>query len=241
MIRVMNEVKLKGEASMIQLRDLDTDDVEMRDFLIKEGFIRVEMLDTHVLLDTTWKDEAEYMQRLSTGNRWHFRRKILDKKPFFTISVVTDAGKVSEEQINTWYKLYTNVKQKSFNINTYELPLKNFINMVHHPNWEIIELRLKSDNTNNNPIVSVGFSYKSSKNNYSMLAVGLDYDYVLSHGCYRQALYQSVVRANQLKCKKLYLGMDASIEKKRFGLKAIAKSVYIQANDNFNMELIGIL
>jgi hypothetical protein len=35
--------------------------------------------------------------------------------------------------------------------------------------------------------------------------------------------------------------MDASVEKRKFGVKAIPKSVYIQANDNFNMELIGTM
>jgi len=69
----------------------------------------------------------------------------------------------------------------------------------------------------------------------------MDYDYVLTHGCYRQGLYQTVLRTNALGCDKLYLGMDASIEKKRFGVDVIGKSVYIQANDNFNMELIGTL
>ena len=240
MIRIMNEVKQKCNASMIQLRDLDTNDIEMRDFLIKEGFVRVEMPATHILHDTDkWQNENEYMLGLSTGNRWHFRRKILDNKDFFKINVLTGKDKnTSKEQIDNWYKLYCNVKQKSFNLNTYTLPLKNFTNMALHPNWEIIELRLKSDIVKENTLVSVGFCYKSSKNNYAMFAVGLDYDYVLTHGNYRQALYQSIVRASELKCKKLYLGMDASIEKQRFGVQIIPKSVYIQANDNFNMELI---
>ena len=33
--------------------------------------------------------------------------------------------------------------------------------------------------------------------------------------------------------------MDASIEKKKFGVKVTSKSVFIQASDNFTMELIG--
>jgi len=105
-----------------------------------------------------------------------------------------------------------------------------------HPGWEVIELRLKNEDQT---LVAVGFCYLSSKNNYSIMAVGMDYDYVLSHSCYRQSLYQSVARANQLKCDKLYLGMDASIEKRKFGADTIQKCVFVQASDNFNMELIG--
>jgi hypothetical protein len=105
----------------------------------------------------------------------------------------------------------------------------------------IIELRLKSDKIlekTEDRLVSIDFCYKS-KRNYSIMAVGLDYNYVLNYGAYRQALYQSVIRAHDLECDKLYLGMDASIEKRKFGAQIKPQSVYIQANDNFNMELIG--
>jgi hypothetical protein len=244
MLRIMNEVKMSCGATALQLRDLDSSDTQIRDFLIKEGFIKLEMPDIHTLENIQWNDESEYMSRFSSGSRWHFKKMILSKKDFYDVTVLTGKEKASKGNVEDWYKLYYNVKQKSYNINTYALPLSYFSNMVNHPNWEIVELRLKPDNTTvgyKPPLVSVAFCYRSSKNNYSMMAVGLDYDYVLSHGCYRQVMYQSVVRANELKCNKLYLGMDASIEKKRFGVAVYPKSVYVQANDNFNMELMGNL
>jgi 7-keto-8-aminopelargonate synthetase-like enzyme len=244
MLRIMNEAKVKAGANTVQLRDFDSDDIEMRDFLIKEGFIKVEMPDTHTLSDTRWEHESEYLARFSSGSRWHFRKMILDKKIFFNTKVLSHKEEKERGQPDLWYKLYCNVKNKAFNINTYTIPFKYFTNIIDHPNWEVIELRLKPDDMasldSEGPLVSVNFCYRSSRNNYSLFAVGLDYDYVLSHGCYRQGLYQSVVRANQLKCHKLYLGMDASIEKKRFGVDVIPKSVYVQANDNFSMELIGM-
>ncbi|PWA04383.1 aminotransferase class I/II-fold pyridoxal phosphate-dependent enzyme [Flavobacterium psychrotolerans] len=243
LIRIMNDVKQECDATMLQLRDFDSNDIEMRDFLIKEGFIKVKMPDTHVLKNTKWQDENEYMKQLSKGNRWHFRRKILDNKPLFRVNVIDSENVLNENQTKNWHELYSNVKQKGLNINTYNLPLKLFNNMQLHPNWETVELRLKSGDKfhNEESLVAVGFCYKSSKNNYSMMAVGINYDYVYTHGCYRQALYQSVVRFGNLKCDNLYFGMDASIEKQRFGVEIIPKSVYIQANDNFNMELIGTI
>ncbi|HEY8934548.1 MAG TPA: aminotransferase class I/II-fold pyridoxal phosphate-dependent enzyme [Cyclobacteriaceae bacterium] len=239
MIRIMDDVKLKCGATSLHLRDIDSDDVEMRDFLIKEGLIKIEMPDAHVLENAyAWKTEEEYMQRLSTKARWHFRRNIVDKRNLFDVTVLTDNKKVDDEQIANWQRLYTNVKNKSYNINTYALPDKYFTAIINHPNWEVVELRLKSEDKMGQ-IVAVGFCYKSSKNNYSIMAVGLDYDYVITHGSYRQSLYQSVARANKLQCNLLYLGMDASIEKRKFGVKVIPKSVFVQAADNFNMELIG--
>jgi 7-keto-8-aminopelargonate synthetase-like enzyme len=239
MMRIMNEVKQTAGATSIHLRDIDSNDTELRDLLIKEGLVKMEMPEAHTLHDLRWKSEEEYMQtRLSTKARWHFRRNILDKRDLFNITVLTGIKTADENRIAQWRQLYMNVKDKSFNINTYELPYRYFTNILNDPNWEVIELRLKPEESKDELMVGVGFCYKS-KNNYSIMAVGLNYEYVLSHGCYRQSLYQSVVRANELKCDKLYLGMDASIEKKKFGVKVTSKSVFIQASDNFTMELIG--
>lgn len=242
MIQIMNDIKQTVGANMIQLRDFNSNDIEIRDFLIEEGFIKVDMPDSHELQNTKWQNEQDYMSQLSTKARWHFRRNILDKADLFEINVLSNTASKEKANSNEWYKLYKNVKHKSFNINTFQLPLKYFTNMIHHPNWEIIELKLKkNDSQKEDHIISVDFCYKSAKNTYSIMAVGLDYDYVLSHGAYRQALYQSVKRYNDLECNVLFLGMDASVEKKKFGAKTVPKSVYIQANDNFNMELIGTI
>ncbi len=237
MIRQMNGIKQKSGASAIQLRDIDSGDSELSDFLIKEGLIKIEMPDAHVLENANWKTEEEYMMtRLSTKARWHFRRNIIDKREHYSIEVLTCNKYVKPGQVEEWRRLYKNVKDKSLNINTYELPEKYFDNIINNPNWEVIELRLKTQDA---PLIAVAFCYVSSTNNYSIMAVGLDYSYVLSHSCYRQSLYQSVVRANELKCDKVYLGMDASVEKRKFGVRVVEKSIFIQASDNFNMEVIG--
>ncbi|MBT1703955.1 aminotransferase class I/II-fold pyridoxal phosphate-dependent enzyme [Chryseosolibacter indicus] len=244
MIRIMNDVKQKCGASMLQLRDLPSLDTEIQDFLIKEGFIKIEMPETHILLNADkWSSEEEYMQNLTSSYRWGFRRKVLANKHFFNVNVLTGTQKADKSRVDLWYSLYLNVKGKSFNINTYELPRKYFENIVSNPSWEVIELRLKPEHApaggEAERLVALGFCYKSAQNNYGIALVGLDYTYVVSHGCYRQTLYQSIVRANKLKCHKHYMGMDAAIEKQRFGVQVIPKSVYVQANDNFNMELIG--
>jgi 7-keto-8-aminopelargonate synthetase-like enzyme len=243
MLRVMNDIKMKSGASAVQVRDIDTADTELSEFFIKEGLIKIEMPDTHVLYNANWENEEEYMmKRLSTKARWHFRRNIVDKRDLYNITLLSGKKNVDTQRKNEWRQLYKNVKDKSFNINTYELPEKYFDNIVDHANWEVIELRLKPEpgqKAEEKPLVAVAFCYISATNDYSIMAVGMDYNYVLSHSCYRQSLYQSVVRANQLRCGKLYLGMDASIEKQKFGVKMIGKSVFVQASDNFNMEMIG--
>lgn len=245
MLQIMNEVKEECGATAVQLRDLDSNDLEMRDFLITEGFIKVEMPDIHTIADLKWQDESEYLARFSSGSRWHFRKLILDKKDNFITTVLETKAEKEKADPADWFRLYSNVKNKSFNINTYTIPMKFFTNIINHPNWEVVALTLKSDDLASDNkagrLVAVNFCYKSSRNNYSLYAVGLDYDYVVNHGCYRQGLYQSLIRAKELGCNKFYLGMDAAVEKKRFGVTVIPACAYVQTNDNYNMELIGVM
>ena len=143
---------------------------------------------------------------------------------------------IDESEVKYWYELYMNVKRDSYNLNTFDIPYKLFKNLLFHPNWDIFELKLKSGE--HSKPVAVVFCYMSSKKSFSPFMIGLDYRYVISHGCYRQGMFQSILRANRLKCKTIYLGMDASVEKQKFGSRIVKKSVFIQATDNFNMELM---
>jgi 7-keto-8-aminopelargonate synthetase-like enzyme len=242
MLRIMNDVKQECGASTVQLRDLDSNDSEISDFLVREGFIKVEMPDMHTLSNFVWQNENDFTSRFSSKSRWHFKKLVLDKKNNFTVKVLSSKEEKENGSLNEWFELYRNVKNKAFNINTYTIPKKYFANIVNHPNWEVIELRLKPNEASSNeenPLVCVNICYRSAKNNYSLYAVGLDYNFVLSHGSYRQGIYQSLLRANELGCNKFLLGMDASIEKRRFGVTVIPVSAYVQVDDNFNMEMIG--
>ena len=247
MIRIMTEAKQKCGATTIQLRDLDSSDDQMSNFLIKEGFAKVEMPDTHVIENLDWNSTEEYIEGLSVNARKNLRKTVLKTEKDFEIRLRKSAVpgmdgdkifiEVSPSEVDYWYELYLNVKKGSYNLSTFDIPRKLFENLVHSPNWDIFELILKSGE--NPKPVAVVFCYLSSKKNYSPTVIGLDYKYVISHGCYRQGVFQSILRANKLKSRKVYLGMDASIEKQKFGSRIIPKSVYVQTNDNYSMEFIG--
>lgn len=73
------------------------------------------------------------------------------------------------------------------------------------------------------------------------MIIGINYAFNSEYNIYRQALYQIVKRAKENRNKKVYMGMEAKIEKQKIGAKNIQKSLYLQAEDNFNMELISLL
>lgn len=236
MIKIMNEVKQACGASAIHLRDLDTNDEAVSEFLIKEGFIKAKMPDTHIVDNLNWNTHEELLETLSYKSRKHVRKYMIKNEEYFDITI-TKAGEACPATIEKWYELYSNVKSKSFEINTFDLPRKLFNKIALHSNWETIDIKLKEGNQ---PACFV-FCYKSSKNNYCPVIIGLDYAVNEKYSGYRQALYQLTTQAARRKYSRLLLGMDASVEKRKIGAKVTPKSIYIQAQDNFNMELITLL
>ncbi len=90
-------------------------------------------------------------------------------------------------------------------------------------------------------LVGVMFCYKNMEETYTPAFIGMDYNYTDKHQVYRQLLYQTVKRAKKLGFKKLDFGMTASFEKKKVGATIIPKSAFIQAKDNYSMELMGVM
>jgi 7-keto-8-aminopelargonate synthetase-like enzyme len=232
LIQTMNEVKQLNGASMILLRDFNTSDIELRDFLTEEGFIRSDMFNDHVINNLNWSSDEELMNTLSAKSRVHLRKYVLPNQPLFSVRV--NSG-VNPECLEEKYALYKQVKDRGFDMNTFDLPRKFFTNLGKYPAWELIELSLNESNN----IIGFGVCYKSPTGNYVPMVVGLNYNANSTYGTYRQILFQAVKRAAQLKSSKLFFGYGADIEKQKFGTVPVGKSVYIQADDNYNFESLA--
>jgi hypothetical protein len=232
MIRIMNETKKQSRASAILLRDFNTSDTELRDFFAEEGFVRSDMFNDHVIENLDWNSDEEFMGILSGKSRVHLRKYILPNQPLFSVRI---NSMIAEELIDEKYQLYKQVKDRGFDMNTFDLPRKFFRNIGKYAAWEMIELSLNESNN----IIGFGMCYKSPTNNYIPMVVGLNYNANAAYGTYRQILFQAVKRAAQLKSTKLYFGFGADVEKRKFGTRPVAKSAYIQADDNFNFESLA--
>ena len=115
--------------------------------------------------------------------------------------------------------------------------------MARHPHWEFLTLYLKAEFNDGNAGIPVGvmFCYKNMEVSYTPAFIGLDYQYTKEHQVYRQLLYQTIKRARELGFKNLDFGMTAAFEKKKVGAVIIPKMAYIQAKDNYSMELMGAI
>ena len=198
------------------------------------------MPNNHVIENVNVKNFDEYFNNLSKNSRRHFKRNIFPYEDCFEVNYITQA---SEQEIDHWYDLYMNVKQKNLEINTFSLPKKIFRLFIERNDiWDIMTLTLKAehDNSETRKPVLVLFSSKNKKS-YSPMIIGIDYRYNKLFGCYRQAHYQAIKRAISLKCEQIRLGYSASIEKQRLGAVSTPTILFADNKDNFSMEALAII
>lgn len=76
---------------------------------------------------------------------------------------------------------------------------------------------------------------------YVLKLIGMDYKWAKEYELYRQLLFQTIKRANELQFQKIDFGLSASFEKRKLGARVIPKVAYVQTRDNYTMELMNTL
>ncbi len=222
----------KYNASSIMLRDFDDGNPELDKMMLGNGYFKTQMPERNTHSNLGWKTEEEFVSSLSYKSRYHLRSQILKYNPIFECKVIAEPTK---EQADHWYKLYNEVKNNSFKLNTFDLPKKLFYNISKSKNWEVLSICLKEGQDFKE--VAVIFNYKSGET-YNAMFIGIDKTNKFEFSVYRQSLYQIVLRANALNCKSINLGFTASLEKRRLGAQSFKTVAYMQSNDHFNAAVI---
>lgn len=224
----------------IYLRDFPTKDIDIRDFLLDQGFIKVKVPETNELDISGWATPEEYLNRFKSRKRNVLRSEVLKYTQYYNVEVIEVP---TEQEINDWYTLYLNVQKNTFDLNGFDLPKKFFENMAANKHCDVLQLSIKPEYTEDNKekVVSVTFNYLSAANNYCGVILGLNYEYVQSHNLYKQTLYQSILRAKAVDAKKMYLGLTTSIVKKKFGAQSTPLSAYVQTNDSYSAALMNVM
>jgi 7-keto-8-aminopelargonate synthetase-like enzyme len=239
LLRVIAEEQEKANATTVVLRDFEEDE-EVQEFLIEQGFIKVDIPDTNVVEDLSWETKEDYLNTLSPRSKRHIKYDVLKYEHYFDVEVKKN---VSQEEIDHYYKLYQNVKNRNLDINIFDYPKKLVSEMSVHSQAEFLVLNLKPeyDTRAHRKPVAIGFNYLNCDHNYVFLLIGMDYDFLSEFNIYRQTIYRVIMRAKELKANKVYLGFSASIEKKKFGARVIPKVAYVQYKDNYAIEFIESL
>jgi len=224
------EEQEKQEASILYIRDFREDDIEIRDFFMDHGFVKIETEENNVILNTEkWDSDHFFNEKLDGKKRYYFRNEVLKNNSLFQVKI----EKVQKEKINIYYELYKNVKKRKLNINTFDLPIRFFENIGESDNWEVITLDLPEYKKTACVVFCVKTAYC-----YCPVVIGIDYSMDESLNVYKKALYYMIKRGLELKVDKICLGLSASEAKHKLGAAPIKQVAYVQMKDNFNMSLI---
>ncbi|OHT43654.1 bifunctional aminotransferase class I/II-fold pyridoxal phosphate-dependent enzyme/GNAT family N-acetyltransferase [Flavobacterium tructae] len=223
------------DADMLVLRDFETG-FHLDEMIRNQGYFRIDMPESCVIENKNFPAIENYGSLLSTRSRQHFNREILPYEKFYAVEIKDCLNK---EELNRAYQLYCNVKERNLAINTFTYKREVFENMNSCPNWEFIILTFKDAPEKN--FVGIMFCYKNSGNVYVPELIGMDYISGDGFNLYRQLLYQTIKRAKELEIRRIDLGISASFEKKKLGASIIPKVAYVQARDNYAMELMQTL
>ncbi len=229
--RVQQKFELLN-ADLIVLRDFDP----RNNFggLIKEqGYFQMDMPDSCTLSLNKDITPENYPASLSARSQRHFKQDIA---PYIDRYDVVIKDRLDSQETVAVHELYKNVHSRNIALNTFCYPLNVFETMVSHDNWEFILLYLNT--SEGRSLVGVMFCYKNAGGCYVPELIGMDYDYSRDHGLYRQLLYQTILRAKVLNLKRIDFGVTATFEKKKLGADCHQKIAFVQARDNFKLELL---
>lgn len=235
MAAVAEDAKAAG-AGTIVFRDLYAADIELAEAIRERGYVKTSLPQSLVYEPVDGGDE-EWLAKLSVKARVHQRKSVLPFDDAYEIEWLRAGGReVSDAELDHLYELYLAVQARGRDLNSFPLPKGFLRDMLTHTSWELMTLRLRE----NGKVVAFGAHFLGARH-YAPMVVGLDYDYVRSHGAYRQALRNAVLRARDLGAKRVLLGMGATFEKSRFGAHVQERVAFAQANDHYSSEVLAAL
>jgi len=239
LIQALAEEQEGGGQNALVLRDIPDDDAELAHFLSDSAFVKVRLPDSHVL-ELDFADDDEFLRRLSPRARRHQLREVKPWEPYADVEVRRGAqDAVTPTEIEHLHGLYRQVHQRGLELNTFDLPPRLLEEIASSPDWELLLLYHRDEHGGRRSELPVAFgAHFLGRDAYFPLVIGLDYDYVLAHGTYRQMLWQAMKRARDLGYPRLYWGMGASLEKRRFGARTERRSAWVQAADHYNMDVL---
>ena len=220
----------RGQASTIILRDLPDGDTEMRALMLDEGFSRMPMLDSHTLaLDA---DEARWFAALDRRKRKQLRpvfEHVEDTEVSFHGAGLTP---LTDEEAIHLHSLFEQLEGRKLRINLFRMPTSLIPEMLRSPAWELGVVRIRADAGGPQQPVAFWAAHKHGEI-YAGFLFGLD-DAWRDRDIYRSMVLQCVRRARALSMRELRLGMDAEIEKRRFGARTERICMYVRTNDDYN-------
>jgi len=242
LLGAVNEAREECGSPALVFRDIPGEDAELGAFLEAEGFARVPLPDT-LTVDVDWSSSEQFLARLASRERRFHRKHVLPWVDAYATEVLEPGGRaVSESEWRHLSRLYRNVQERQLALNTFPLPDDLLPRLLGCPGWELLCLRLHPERGGPSGPLPQGFvACHRGPERYDWLLVGMDYDFVESHGLYRQLVAQVVLRAQALGARRIGFGMGSERVKRRFGATPEARVMYVQSYDRFHHDVLELI
>ena len=223
------------------LRDLPAHDAELAAFLGAEGFTRLQLPDT-LEIEIDWKSREEFLAARSKRERRFHREHVMPYDDAWQREIVAPEGRQpSDAEWAHWHRLYRNVHGRQLALNTFPLPAALLPRLLRVPGWELLALRPTGSDPERTDAAR-GFALCQRRaDTYAPLLVGMDYEWVESHGLYRQLLSHCVERARELGARRLAFGLGSELEKRRFGAQPVQHVMYVQSHDRYHQDVLALI
>lgn len=210
-VNMLQDLAESKEVSKLILRDFGVNQKKrLENYLLELGLIDIQLPNNCVMRDMSWKDEVELGNLMTQKYRYSLRKEILHKESQFVVDFKKPITLLEQEYI---FDLYRQVHSRSTDISVFELPYSLFDRMFKDESYDFINLYLQEGER-----IPVGVMISQIiDGSYHAQLVGLDYNFVIANGTYKQLLYQAVKRAKQLNCTHVDMAYTAEMEKKKVG------------------------
>lgn len=231
------EVDRTGATALV-VRDLPDGDAELDAFMLERGLSRVPTLDSH-LLDLAGQDEDAWFASLPRRKRKELLpiRRAADR---FAVSVHGHGhAPLDAADIGRLQALYRSLADRKLKLNVFAFPDHLLPELLASPAWEIGVLRIPPSEGGPADGSPVAFwAAHREQGHYAPLFCGFDQDFLASHAIYRQMFWHVLRRARALGAGTVHLGMDAEIEKRRFGARVLPSCMYVRAAEHYAGALL---
>ncbi|HEX6040393.1 aminotransferase class I/II-fold pyridoxal phosphate-dependent enzyme [Longimicrobium sp.] len=215
-------------ASAVILRDFAGDDGALDAWMGARDFVKLPILHSHRLDLREWSEEGRAARAGSRTRR--LLRDLRIASEGYRVEVWGVNGRTPADPgfASHLYSLYRDVAARGLRINTYALPEDVIPALLANPSWEVVALS-KAEGDAERPVS--WFAAHRQDGHYAAFMCGVDYADVTgtSSGAYRQMLLAMMRRARELGAHTLHMGMDAEVEKRRFGAVPHPTCAYVLA------------
>ena len=235
----LNNLLDATNATKIMIRDFyGTHNSALETEMLERGFVKYKLPNNMIVESFGWKNIDEFLKSLSQKYRYNVKKEILAYESHFT----TEFKKLNgEDEIRAVYKLYEQVFEKSYALNVFKLPLQYIKKICSSKEFDIVRLYLKNPETvqkTEDPILVGVMLSQVTNNDYNAMVVGLDYKYVYKYNCYKQILFQTLLRAKELNCNRLDLSFTAELVKKKLGARSVPTWAFVQSNEHVKEHML---